>query len=125
DEEFPTEITDKVFYYNDLLERYIRSLKSSDFGFMVPSIRFSNVIPLDVSTRSMDCTKHISIPEEHETESNDDVDFMKEAEEIVGGADLAMNCLSYHPDFGEFMIMNTNDNVVTDFSRIGSRENSK
>ena len=177
DEEIPTEITDKVFYYNDLLESYIRSLKSSDFGFMVPSIRFSNVIPLDVSTRSMDCTKHISIPEVHvknvdavmnepepessslfgvefpsrencsieirektselqcsimdfkndsslllKTESNDDVDFMKEAEEIVGGADLAMNCLSYHPDFGEFMIMftnmNTNDDVVTDFPEL-------
>ena len=97
---------------------------SSLFGLRFPS-RENCSIEIREKTNELQCSIL-----EFKNESNllskfeffDEVNIMKEAKEIVNGADLAFakNCLSNYPDFREFIfmftIMNTNDDdFVYDF----------
>ena len=97
---------------------------SSRFGLRFPS-RENCSIEIREKTNELQCSIL-----EFKNESNlsskfeffDEVNIMKEAKEIVDGADLAFakNCSSNYPDFREFMfmftIMNTNDDdFVYDF----------
>uniref|UniRef100_A0A6P6Y563 Uncharacterized protein LOC113793720 n=1 Tax=Dermatophagoides pteronyssinus TaxID=6956 RepID=A0A6P6Y563_DERPT len=60
-EEVPSEIEEKVEYYNVKLDRYINRLKSPVSSFSSSSIRNDNAMSLDESSSSMVRNEHINV----------------------------------------------------------------